>query len=437
MIKDSNAVQRFKPHIRRPLLGFLGVWVAITLIFAGKIPSSYTKIYAEDGTSLQQSLENPFPQELFEPVAGYLDVLLRGAGAVVSLFPLEFAPIIFFLFNTMLLAILWVSVFISSRSLIDSYRWRILLATGLILLPIGNFESIANSANLHFYFMSACVPILLSTPRNWIETIFLCTVVFLSACSIPLMLFTFPLILIKELLKEKGSKDLRGLAIILSWLSGNALQIFFISSIALGQRKSTGINYFTEVLYLFLDRVFGSTIIPFWGMVSSSTQSPFPKILGTSNYLILRAVIALSVLFILIVLGIKHSHFTLNERWILLTIVGTGVIHWLIVGLIFNPEPRYAIFSSFCFFIAIAHLLQNLYGNQVLVEYTAITILLFTWIGSWSPSDLRTEGPSWNREFKTAQLVCASGAKDVEIPTIPINRIWQIKLNCQNILKNP
>lgn len=437
MIMDSNVIRRFKSHIQRPLFSFLGVWVAITSIFAIKIPSSYTKIYAEDGTSLQQSLENPFPQELFEPVAGYLDVVLRGAGAVVSLFPLELAPIMFFLFNTMLLATLWISVFISSRSLIDSYRWRFLLATGLILLPIGNFESIANSANLHFYFMSACVLILLSTPRNRIETIFLCVIVFLSACSIPLMLITFPLIVIKELLREKGSKDLRSLAIILSWLAGNALQVFFIFSIALGQRKSTGINSSTEVLYLFIDRVFGSTIIPFWGMVSSSTKSPFPEIIGTSSYLILRAVVAFGVLLILTFLAIKHSDFTLNERWNLLTIVGTGVIHWLIVGIFFNPEPRYAIFSSFCFFVAVAHLLQNLSGKQVLVEYIAITILLFTWIGSWSPSGLRTEGPNWNREFKTAQLVCASGAKDVEIPTIPINRNWQIKLNCQYVFKNP
>jgi hypothetical protein len=150
----------------------LGVWIAIATIFAIKVPISYKKIYAEDGSSLQLYLQNPFPQELFRPVAGYLDVLLRGAGATVSLFPLEFAPRILFLINTFPMATLWMSVFISSRALIKNIRLRILLATGHILLPNGNLESIANSANLHFYFMSACVLILLSTPQNRLKQFF-------------------------------------------------------------------------------------------------------------------------------------------------------------------------------------------------------------------------------------------------------------------------
>lgn len=434
---ESNLVLPIPFRVLRSSISFIGLWIALATIFAIKIPSSYKKIYAEDGASLQQSLENPFPQELFEPVAGYMDVLLRGAGAIVSLFPLDFAPRVFFLINTFLMAILWMSVFISSRSLIKSGPWRTLLATGLVLLPIGNFESIANSANLHFYFMSACVLVLLSTPKNRFETIFLSSVVLLAASSIPLMLLTFPLVLIKNLLREKIARSPHDLAISFSWILGNVFQIVFILTVALGERKSSGINSPTEVLYLFLDRVFGSTIIPYWGIVSASTQTPVPEILGTSSYLILRGVVALSVLLIIILLTLKYSRFTSDERLILLTIIGTGLLHWLVVGTVFNPEPRYAVFSSFCLLVAVIYMLQILPGEYVLIKSIAITILLFTWIGSWSPSTLRTEGPTWGTEYRKAQVDCTQGAKYVAITTTPINQNWQVKVDCRYITKNP
>jgi hypothetical protein len=434
---ESNLVLPIPFRVLRSSISFIGVWIALATIFAIKIPSSYKKIYAEDGASLQQSLENPFPQELFEPVAGYMDVLLRGAGAIVSLFPLDFAPQVFFLINTFLMASLWLSVFVSSRSLINSGGWRTLLATGLILLPIGNFESIANSANLHFYFMSACVLILLSTPKNRFEIIFLSSVVLLAASSIPLMLLTFPLVLIKNLLREKTARSPRDLAISFSWILGNVFQIVFILTVALGERKSSGINSPTEVLYLFLDRVLGSTIIPFWGMVSTSTETPIPRILGTSSYLILRAVVALSMLLVISLMAIKYSRFTSGERLMLITIIGTGLLHWLLVGTVFNPEPRYAVFSSFCFLASLIYVFQNLPGEFFLIKYIAVTILLFTWIGSWSPSTLRTEGPTWDSEFRKAQLECADGAKIVSITTTPINKNWQVKVDCRFITKNP
>jgi hypothetical protein len=423
-------------QILKPFLRFLGVWIITAFLLALKIPSSFQKIYAEDGSSLQQSLENPFPYELFEPVAGYLDVLLRSAGLLVSLFPLEFAPRIFFAVNTMLLAILWISVFISSRAFINRIQFRFLLASGLILMPIGNFESIANSANLHFYFMSACVAILLAKPHNNRETLLFCIVVFLSASSIPLLMFTLPLITLKYLLRRSVPVSCRDSAVVAAWVLGNVLQLVYILMTALGQRKSNGINSSAEVAFLYLDRVFGSTLIPFWGMVSTSTQSPFPELLGKSSYLALRAVIAMSLLLILVLFVIKICGFTADQRLILLTILGTGLIQWLIIGSVFNPEPRYAIFSSFCLLLALLYSLQYVQVKRTQIGYLAMAILALTWLGSWTPSTLRTEGPYWSTELNKARSVCASGEKFVVIPTTPINQNWEIKVNCKYILKD-
>lgn len=428
--------ERFGNRILKPFLQFMGVWVLTASFLALKIPSAFQKIYAEDGSSLQQSLENPFPNELFEPVAGYLDVLLRGAGLVVSVFPLEFAPRIFFAVNTMLLAILWVSVFIASKSFIMDIRWRFILASGLILMPIGSFESIANSANLHFYFMSACVAILLAKPQSGSETIFFCIVVFLSASSIPLMIFTLPLIALKYLLRRRVAITRRDLAVIAAWVSGNVLQLVYILTTALGQRTTNGINSSTEVTFLYLDRVFGSTLIPFWGMVSTTTQSPFPELLGKSSYLALRAVIAVSVLLILVSLIVKICAFTADQRLILLMVLGTGLTQWLIIGSIFNPEPRYAIFSSFCLLLALLYSLQYIQVKRAQFGYLAMAILALTWVGSWTPSTLRTEGPHWSTELIKAKSLCVAGGKFVVIRTIPINQNWEIKVNCRYILKD-
>jgi len=419
-----------------PLVIFLGAWIFLTAILAIKVPSAYKKIYAEDGASLQQSIENPFPNELFEPVGGYLDLLLRGAGALVSLFPLEFAPVIFFMVNTLLLAILWTAVFTSSRSFVSNYRWRFVLCTSLIFLPIGNFESIANSANLHFYFMAACVVILLSTPKSTNETLLFCFVIFLSASSIPLMILTFPIIMIRFLPGTKLARSWRDSAMVVSWILGNILQLSYLFAFTIGERKVLGFNSLVEVVYLYLDRVLGSSVIPFWGSVSSLTESPLPGVLGKSSYLLLRAAVAFSVLLVITLLSTRICCFSFQQTLTVLVFLGTSIIHWLLVGTFFNPEPRYAVFSSYCLIVAFVYSFQNLRFQSQKLEFFAIALILLTWVGSWTPSSLRTEGPNWKVEFYKAKTICANGNLYVDIITSPINRTWKVKLSCNYVLED-
>lgn len=433
---DSALAKRLRMWTQSRLVIFLGAWFFLTAILAIKIPSAHQKIYAEDGASLQQSIENPFPNELFEPVAGYLDLLLRGAGALVSLFPLEFAPVIFFIVNTFLLAILWIAVFTSSRSFVSNYRWRFVLGTSLIFLPIGNFESIVNSANLHFYFMAACVVILLSRPRSTNETLLFCFVIFLSASSIPLMILTFPVIMIRFLLVGKLARSWRDSAIVVSWILGNILQLTYLFAFTIGERKVLGFNSLIEVIYLYLDRVVGSSVIPFWGSVSSSTESPLPGVLEKSSYLLLRAAVAFGVLLAITLLSASICCFSFQQKLTVLVFLATSVIHWLLVGTLFNPEPRYAVFSSYCLIVAVVYSLQNLRFQSPKLEFAVIALVVLTWLGSWTPSSFRTEGPDWKVEFHKAKTNCANGNLYVDVLTSPINRTWKVKLSCNYVLKD-
>ena len=139
---------------------FLIVWAMISTTIFLKIPSAFTKIYAEDGAvALQSALDKSFPSDLFTPVAGYSVIILRIAGRLATFFPLSTASNYFFFFNTLLLSIIFIVVYQVSESFLNTKISRAILASSLILIPIGSFESIGNAANLHFYFMSACLPI--------------------------------------------------------------------------------------------------------------------------------------------------------------------------------------------------------------------------------------------------------------------------------------
>jgi hypothetical protein len=250
------------------------------------------------------------------------------------------------------------------------------------------------------------------------------------------MILTFPLIILRRELRKRTSRGRGDLAIVTAWILGNVLQLAYILTAALGQRKPTGINSPAEVAYLYLDRVIGSTVIPFWGMVSTSTQSPLPDLIDKSNYLMLRALAAISVLLVIALLIIKYCQFTADQRLILLVVLGTGLTQWLVVGAVFNPEPRYAIFSSFCLFFGLVYCFQNLRVENTKVGFAVLTVLLLTWVGSWVPSTLRTEGPNWRTEIHKAELNCTKGAKFALIRTAPINKTWEMKIPCRYILNN-
>ena len=425
-----------KISLARTFVYFFIIWFALTLILATKIPSAYKRIYAEDGVSLQQSLESSFPNELFEPMSGYLDFLLRVIASIVSIFPLEFASLIFFGANTLFLAILWASVYISSINLFKNRRWRFFAATSLILIPIGNFESLANAANLHFYFMSASLVVILAQPRNGLEAFLLSSIVFLAATSIPLMILTFPLVITRLSLSQFRPKNVKDKTIILSWILGNSIQAFFIMTTSLGERKSTSVNSISEVAYLYLDRVVGSSLIPFWGFVSTSTQLPFPHLFNKTTFLLIRAIFTICMIMLFLILIKRVSGLTSTQNRMCFVVVFTGIFQWIFVGLLFNPEPRYAIFPSFSLLIALFYAVQHKSAQNLRLDLLVIILVVLTWVGSWAPSKIRTEGPYWNTELKKARATCFGVAQKVSIPISPNSSSWQITIDCNYVLNS-
>lgn len=413
---------------------FLIVWAVISIIIFLKIPSAFTKIYAEDGAvALQGALDKSFPSDLFAPVGGYSDIILRTAGRIGTFFPLSTVSIYFFFFNTLLLTFIFAVVYQVSESFLNSKFTRAVLASSLILIPIGSFESIGNVANLHFYFMSACLPIFINrnqTLRNrWGLSIF----VFVATASLPLMFFYIPLILFTYLQSDARGKQIRVDRIEISYLLGLIYQMIFIITRAFGERSTEGIGSIGRVVFLYLDRVVGSAFIPWWGNISSDSAKITPNFVSTQMFLAFRALTATAVLILVVALALKANT---RVRKLSAVIIFSGLLYWFTVGLIFSPEPRYAIFPSFSFILVVLMSLSSITVDkrQSRIQLFICFLCLITWVGSWNPSLLRVTGPTWTSQLHLAENACSKlGLDEIAIRIIPMNSYWSVVVDCNRL----
>ena len=418
------------------LTTWLCIWAFISVLLYIKIPSASTKIYAEDGLALQTALEKSFPNDFLLPYAGYLDIVWRSGGRIAALFPLQDAAQTIFLFNTFMLTWIAITIYRASSEIIHHRISRLVLSLSLILLPIAGFESIANSTNLHFFFMSACLPIFLRKNLKGSDSYQFPLFILVATLSTPLMIFYFPLIVF--LRRSLGSpRWYRKPNLVESaWFMGILIQVIFISTRAFGDRTSSGVNSIAKSSFLYLDRVVGSTFFPGWGDVSKTTQSIAPDLFSTQIYLVLRAALALIILFLFVLYLFNASRENTELRVLATGVLLTGLFYWFVVGVFFNPEPRYAIFPSFGMLLVLLLIQGTNSGPKMLKLHQRVLIILIflTWVGSWSPSMLRVSGPTWSDEFKQAQAKCLTGVAGVRIPIIPTNLDWYVDISCEKLL---
>lgn len=420
----------------RRIFTWLSTWFLFSTLLYLKIPTAFTKIYAEDGAvSLQDALGKSFPHDFLTPYAGYLDVIGRSAGRVVSVFPLQSAAQVFFFFNTLMLTWIALTVYRAASEIIPNNFSRAILSLSLILLPIASFESIANTANLHFFFMSACLPIFLREYWSKREAYVFSFFVLIATLSTPLMIFYFPLIAYLRWNAKDSKLFGRPKLFESAWLMGILLQVIFIVTRALGERTTTGVHSIAKTSFLYLDRVVGSTFFPGWGNVSDSTPSIAPGLFSVRIYLLLRALFALILLLLFALYLIRATKNRVQVRTAALSVLFTGFFYWFVVGVLFNPEPRYAIFPSFGLLLVLLYVHSNRSDASKfrLHQKVIALLLLLTWIGSWSPSTLRVGGPTWATEYRKAQATCLTRVGEVQIPIIPTNLDWYVVIDCKKI----
>lgn len=406
---------------------FLFLWAFMTVILKLKLGSAADKVYAEDGgIYLQQAIDLPFPRDVLKPYAGYSDITARLLGNFVSIFPVQSFTRVILLTVSLVLTLTGYLLFLSSKDVFPSKVLRIVSALGLILLPIGGFESFGNITNLHFYLMSGCLFLILGTTfhqdRFYLGSIF----IVISCLSTPLMVYYLPILMIHFFLLRLNRISFRITRYHIALFVGITLQFVFVFTLALGDRGSNLNHSLSKTLYLFLDRVIGSSLIPFWGYVSGADLD------ANFQNLLIRGMIAAFTFGILVLIFVIRYR-SQTQRQVLPVSLTVGMIfYWLTIGYFFAPEPRYAIFAGYLFLVAVILTVGNSFDNNKkrLATNLMVSVIILTWVGSFIPSSLRTVGPTVTEQIANSADVCKSKNTQFHLILPPVNGKWELVLNC-------
>ena len=422
-------------------------WVALSVLYAVRIPMGYKSFWAEDGALFYQgAVESSFIETLKSPTAGYLLLLGRIGGKITSYFPIENVTIVNFMIATFVMALCIVTVFNHSRALISKIPLRAFVTLGLVFIPVSNFDSLANLANLHFTLPFVVLMILVSSQENS-KTSWLSVFLIILAClSDPLCIFCLPALLNFKRVRTRLSFSVNTSVYSKAYLVSMVIQFGFTAVYLSQGARSLGQEHsVAKTTYLFLDRVVGSTFIPGWGSVSSSdfTEGSF------TAKLLIRAAIATVVISIWIILYLKlfandvvDETNMLRNNTILFQLTTSSLAYWFTVGIIFNPEPRYGIFPALCLLTITAAIVdrylitQGKLKNRNLILWIFCASISATWILSWSPSAYRITGPEWKEEIVKGVKYCTiSKSKTAKLQILPGAGNWYVEVPCSSLTK--
>lgn len=441
--KDSRVKPRKVNLVQNlTLLGKLSLCTLLVAITYGfRIPMAYQSFWAEDGdVHLYHALKNQFPVEIFQDnYGGYWNVTSRLIARVVILFPIElFSYVNFFLICAVTGLVIFV-VYDATTRVIQSRFLRILLSASIPMLPIARFDVIATSVNLHYYLLFALLLVLVSTSKtNEFKFHHIITIV-LATLSDPLTIFCMIVLTPSFNLKtkkfnvrrySKSEKLFLLLAVIHSAFT--ALRLPEQLSI----RQPDADHSIIKAGYLFLDRVLGSTFIPGWGEVSSNDFNGQ----NISSKLILRSLIGISLFLVLlsttIYVKVLSSRANLQQpSRIMFYLLVSGISYWVFSGIVFNPEPRYAVYTGLCLLtIIIAQIdqISRIKKHSFVIPIFSF-LLILTWFFSWTPSEFRTNGVTWKSQLADAKNFCEN-KKEATFDFVVLPYNWDLPIACSKIM---
>jgi hypothetical protein len=401
---------------------FILFWFSIELGWWIKNPEFFRSFYAEDATIFgTQAFFNKFPDDLLIQHAGYMHILPRLLTRSALLFPIEVAPFVLCTLIAGVIAYICIGIFTLLERHFDNKILLVAVIFSFALVPISNFESLANAANLHF-FLTAAAALFLSIKADSkflnFQSFLIC---FFAATSDPFLVLLAPIAFssgVPRSLKNLGVEYARKGAF-QGWLLGVTLQLSFMAFAPGERRIIENFQPLNKVTYLFLDRVIGAAFIPNWGFVSSAVKVD-------NTLLVIRSLVAFTILLFLISVcyfNIKGGQISIK---IVLSVAVSMTAYWVIAGVLINPEPRYAVAPGILilFFgaINIDRICRriNLNYNRNLVTYSFVILLVSTWIFSLTPSDKLHDSVGWNAQIEKVSELCQDANSTVQIVARPL-----------------
>lgn len=423
----------------------LAVWMAVSIFYSLRIPMAYKTFWAEDGSLFYQDAANKsFLETLKSPAAGYLCLIGRIGGKFTSFFPVQNVTVVNFLFASLVIALCIVTVYKHSQEFVSKTLLRLIMTLELVFNPIATFDSLANTANLHFTLPFVLLVILVSSRKNAKISLLSVLLIILACLSDPLCIFCFPALLNFNRTGIRVRATLIRSTYSTIYLTSMLVQFIFTAFyLAQGSRKTAQEHSIIKTTYLYLDRVVGSTFIPGWGRVSSTDLAPG----SLSTKLMFRAAFAISILILWSILYVRLFKTQtvikaklVNRDIVLLLFFVCSATYWFIAGITFNPEPRYGIFPALCLLLVGVVIIDrymspghNLRTGKFVLWTFCLTICA-TWILSWTPSSYRITGPEWKSEVAKATNRCVvSKSTSEKLQILPEVKQWFVEVHCASL----
>jgi hypothetical protein len=429
----SKFVEAFNRHYWLRMFFFLGLLLSI---WEFRFPFIFRKLYAEDGALfLVDALNFKFPTDLIEPAAGYSTLIMRIGGRFVSIFPLEYAAFMSGVFAALCLSILAAGLFKYNNFKGNNFWVRFTLALCFLFLPLASFSAVGNIANLYVYFMTASAVFLYYHEKTTGEAIYKSLIVLVAALSLPLSIFLLPILLHRIYLDKKAFGSFKVLRSDLVFIIGVVLQFLFIAITSFGERLPNAPQSIFKAIYLYFDRGIGISTIPKWGFISNANGVvQYENTIEVLESLQVRSAIVMVVLASLVLIYFQDlTKFSREVRAQLLVITALGFIFSMLIGLFFNSEPRYMIFTSFLTFWAILLLVDSRDNPRLRLVSTNFLILVI--ITGLTTSIHRSQGPEWKVELAKARQICVTSKnlEKVEIRTLPMDAAWAAEIACEKL----
>ena len=194
------------PHRRRPWLWFALIALLGVVLNLLPRPNGWTleHVHKEDGLVFLVDWLESGPTSLFEIYSGYVHLAPRlVTGACAELFPLTaFAACV----GVGVAAVKLLGMLLAFpvfTTLLKSWRWGLTVASTVLLLPIGQAETLGNTTNLRWYMVAMLTVMMLGNFRGAALAIVASAVALVAGLTDPLAFFVAPLAIMRLLLARR------------------------------------------------------------------------------------------------------------------------------------------------------------------------------------------------------------------------------------------
>ena len=402
--------------------------VSIDLWWSGSGTTS--RVWAEDGTIfLSTAYRTRYVAGLASPYAGYLQVLPRCVADFATALPVRDAAWVLAASAAAVRVAVSLFVFHASSGHLRATSVRVMLASSVVLLPVGGLEVLDNIANLHWFLTFAAFWAVLWRPARRSECALAAVVVMLAVDSDPLTALLLPMVVLRAITLQRWRDQL----VTMFFAAAGVLQTWAVLSGTRPPHETFGAS---AVARLFGVRVLVGALAGYWHTVALWRHLHY-------------AAIALGAIAVVALVS-PALRVGGSRRWLAIW-AGVGsalsfaacfaepaVVPHLKVDVV-SSLTRYDVLPSLLMLTAIAAGLDALHwpanlAVRGLVGAVFLSALPVDLVGSaqlWA--HLESTAPSWHNAIVNARLDCQAADAPGDVWVLEEPAGWRVRLPCAAI----